>query len=177
VPLVLVGAPPGWICRVKVRRAFFPPRFGTARRPQRPYHASPRSGRSRSGGLEYAASGYGAVSVTAPTRGPGGLSARPWQSRGVAAPALLVVAASFRRQSPSAGYSSHHRPDSGMPENTLGHGTRAVRNAHSRGIRAHAGGGDIPAKSCKCCHPEARRSGSLSCRHDTTFSTVVTHEP
>src|SRR5688572_22576194 len=68
VPLALVGAAPGWIRRVRVRRAFFPLRFGTVRRPRRPYHASHRSGRSRSGGLEYAAARYGAVSVTAPIR-------------------------------------------------------------------------------------------------------------
>jgi hypothetical protein len=102
-PFALVGTPAGWIRRVKVRRAFFPPRCGTARRPQRPSHASHRSGRSRSGDLEYAAAGYGAVSVTAPARGRGGLSARPWQFRGVAALASLVVAASFRRPSRQQG--------------------------------------------------------------------------
>ena len=57
VPFALVAAPPGWIGRVKVRRAVVPPRVDTARRPQRPCHASHRSGRSRSGGLEYAAAG------------------------------------------------------------------------------------------------------------------------
>jgi hypothetical protein len=46
-PFALVGAPPGWICRVRVRRAFFPPRFGTARRLRRLPRASHRSGRSR----------------------------------------------------------------------------------------------------------------------------------
>src|SRR5919109_5183050 len=35
VPFALVGAPPGWICRVRMGCAFFPLRFGTVRRPRR----------------------------------------------------------------------------------------------------------------------------------------------
>ena len=103
VPLVLVGAPPGGICRVKVRRAFCPPHCGRVRRPQRLHHAAQRSGRSRPGGLESAAAGDGVGSATAPVRGRGGRSAHPRRARGVAAPASLVVAASGRRPSPSAG--------------------------------------------------------------------------
>jgi len=129
---VLIGAPPGWVCRVKVRRALFPPRCGTVRRPHRRCRSSPRSAQWRSGGPGGAAVGYGAVSVTAPAR------ARLWPSRGAAAPRWLAATECSRRRSPSAGYSSHHRTDSGRPENTLGHGTRAVRSAHSGSIRAHS---------------------------------------
>jgi hypothetical protein len=71
VPLAFVGAAPGWICRVRVRRAFFPRRFGTIRRPRRPSHALHQSGRSRLDALEYAAARCGAVSVTPPIRGQG----------------------------------------------------------------------------------------------------------
>jgi hypothetical protein len=162
VPFALVGAQPGWICRVRVRRTLFPRRFGTARRPRRPPHASQRSGRSRPGGLKSAAAGYEAVCVTAPARVGGGPSVRPWQSRGAAAPASPVAAVSSRRRSSSAGYSSPHRPDSGRPENALGHGICAVRSAHSVDIRAHAGGGDVPTTGCKCYRPGAQRSASQS---------------
>ena len=120
VPGALVGAPPRWLCRVRVRRALLPPRCGPARRSRRPYHASPRAGRSRAGGLASAAAGDGAVAVTAPMHGRGAPWARPWPSRGAATPASPVVAASFRRQAPSAGDRSHHRPDSDKPENALG---------------------------------------------------------
>jgi len=157
--------------------AVFPPHADSVHRPQRRCHASRRSVPCRSGWLEYAAVGSGAVSVTAPAHGRGGLWAHPWHSRGAAIPGWPVVAASFRRRYPSAASSSHRRPDSGRPENALGHGTCAVRSADSVGRSTHAGGGAVPATSGKCCHPGARRSGSQSCRHDTTSSTVATHEP
>ena len=47
VPSPLIGPPTRRIIRVKMGRAFFPPRFGTARRPQRPCLAWQQSGRSR----------------------------------------------------------------------------------------------------------------------------------
>jgi hypothetical protein len=70
----LIGAPPGWISRVRVRRAFFPPRCGTARRPRRPCPSSRWSGHLHSDEPESAAAAYGAVCVTAPTHVPGA----PW---------------------------------------------------------------------------------------------------
>jgi hypothetical protein len=42
VSFARVSAPTGWVCRVRVKRALFPPRFGRARRPQRLSHASQR---------------------------------------------------------------------------------------------------------------------------------------
>lgn len=57
---------------------FFPPRSDPAHRPQRRCHALQRLARSHSGWFEYAAAGYGAVSVTAPARGRGVLGACPW---------------------------------------------------------------------------------------------------
>src|SRR5262245_39724514 len=69
MPHALVGTAPGWSCGGRVWRAFFPPRCGTARRPRRPSLASPRSGRSRAGGLADAAATSGAVAGTAPRRG------------------------------------------------------------------------------------------------------------
>lgn len=176
MPLAPIGAP-AWRVGGIAMACFFPPRSEPTHRLRRLSHASPRSGRSRSCGLESVAAGYGAVSVTAPARGRGGLSARPWPSRGGAAPASLVVAVSWRRSSPSAGDGSHHRPDSGQPEHTLGHETGAVWSAHSGGIQTHMGGGGVPTTSCQCCRPEARRLGTLSCHHETTVSTVATHEP
>jgi hypothetical protein len=47
VPFPLMGPPTRRIIRVRMGRAFFPPRFGTARRPQRPCLAWQPSGRSR----------------------------------------------------------------------------------------------------------------------------------
>jgi hypothetical protein len=177
MPLALVGAAPGWVGRVRVRRALFPPRFGTARRPRRPCLASHRSGRSHSGGLESAAAGCGAVSATALIRGRGAPWAHPWQYHVTATPASPGAAVSFRRPFPSAGYSSPHRPDSGKPGNALGRGTRGVRGIYSAGRRAHAGGGGVPAKSCTCCHLEARQSESQSWDYGSTSSTLAAHEP
>jgi hypothetical protein len=177
MPLALIRAPTGRIRGVAMGSAFFPPRSDTVHPPQRRCRSSPRSARGGSGWLGYAVAGYAAVCVTPPTRARGGRSARLWQAHAAAPPAWLVVAASFRRPSSSAEYSSHHRPDSDKLEKALGHETRAVRSDHSAGRRAHAGGGDVPAKSCKYCHPGARRSGSQSCRYDSISSTVATHEP
>jgi hypothetical protein len=39
MPSPLIGTPPGRILGVRMGRAFFPPRSGTVRRPQRPYPA------------------------------------------------------------------------------------------------------------------------------------------
>jgi hypothetical protein len=64
VPLPLVGPPPGRILGVRMGRAFFPPRSGTVRWPQRPCRASPRSARYRAGWLGGAAVGYAVVAVT-----------------------------------------------------------------------------------------------------------------
>jgi hypothetical protein len=36
MPSPLIGPPPGWILGVRMGRAFFPPRSGIVRRPQRP---------------------------------------------------------------------------------------------------------------------------------------------
>jgi hypothetical protein len=95
VAFPLVGTSPGWISRIRMGRALFPPRCGTARQPRRPCPSSRRSGQSRSDGPESAAVAYGAVCVAAPTRAPGGPSVRPWQFRGAGVPAWLVVAAFF----------------------------------------------------------------------------------
>jgi hypothetical protein len=83
----LVGAPPGWSRRVRVRRAFFPPRSGTARRPRRPCPSSRQSGRFHSDGPEDAAVAYGAVCVTAPTRVPGAPWAHLWRCHAAGVPA------------------------------------------------------------------------------------------
>ena len=127
VPFALIGAPAGRIRGVAMGRAFFPPRSGTVRRPQRPCRSSHRSVRSRSGWLGCAAAGYGAVCVTAPTRAPGVPWARPWQCRAATAPGSLGAAGFSQRPSRSAGCNSPRRPDSGRPESGLVHGTGAVR--------------------------------------------------
>jgi hypothetical protein len=46
VPFALMGASTGWIGGIAMRRAFFPPRCGPARRPQRRCRSSHRSARS-----------------------------------------------------------------------------------------------------------------------------------
>jgi hypothetical protein len=97
MPFALVGTSSRWICRVRVRRAFFPRRCGTARRLRRLSPASSRSGRSRGGDLEYAAAGYGVVCVTALTRVPGGPSARLWRCHAARGPASLDVGESWQR--------------------------------------------------------------------------------
>jgi hypothetical protein len=48
MPFSLIGPPTRRIIRVRMRRAFFPPHFGTARRPQRLCPAWQQSGQSRS---------------------------------------------------------------------------------------------------------------------------------
>jgi hypothetical protein len=47
MPSPLIGPPPGRILGVRMGRAFFPPRSGIARRPQRPCPTHNQSGRSR----------------------------------------------------------------------------------------------------------------------------------
>jgi hypothetical protein len=46
VPFALIGASTGWIGGIAMRRAFFPPRLGTARRAHRRCRLSHRSARS-----------------------------------------------------------------------------------------------------------------------------------
>jgi hypothetical protein len=177
VAFALIGASTRWSGGSAMRRACFPPRCGTVHPPRRQGQPLPPSAPCRSGGVGGAAAGYGAACAPGPARGPGGLSARLWPHRAAAAPAWPGAAASFQRWSPSVAYNSRHRPDPGRPENTLGHGTRAVQNAHSVGIRAHAGRGDAPARGYKCSRPSARQSESQSCGHHSTSRTIATHEP
>ena len=177
VPLTLIGAPPGRIRRVTVRRAFFPPRSGTTRQPRRPCPSSGRSGRMHSDGPEYAAVAYGAVGVTAPTHVPGGPSILPWQSRVAGVPAWRVVAASFRRQSLSTACNSHDRRDSDRPESSLAPGIGVAPYLDNAGIAGRPGGGAVRAKACRCSHPVTRQLGSQSWGDHTTSSTVATHEP
>jgi hypothetical protein len=134
VPPPFIGAAARRITGVRVGRAFFPPRSGTVHRPQRLCQSSPRSARSRSGWLGCAAVRCGAVCARGPTREPGAPWARPWQSRAAAAPAWPVVAASSRTRCRSAACGTHHRTDSGRPENALVHGTGAARCRRSGGI-------------------------------------------
>jgi hypothetical protein len=77
MPFALVGAPPGWISRVRVRRAFFPPRCGTARRPRRWCRSSCRLARLCSDWLGDAAAGYAAACVRPPILAPDVPWARP----------------------------------------------------------------------------------------------------
>jgi hypothetical protein len=90
---------------------------------------------------------YAAVCGIGRAHTPDGASARLWQSRGVAAPAWPVVAASWQQWSPSAGSSSRHRPDRGRREHGPDHGTIAVPYSRSEGSTGHLGGGAAPARS------------------------------
>jgi hypothetical protein len=88
-----------------------------------------------------------------------------------------IAAVPWVRPCLSGGCSSHRRPDDDRREKAHPHGTTAVPCSHSVGIAGHGGAGIAPAKACRCCHSVTRRSESLSCGHDTTSSTVATHEP
>ena len=57
MPFPLIGAPTGRVGRIRMRGAFFPPRFGTARLPQKRCRSSPRSARYRADWLGCAAAG------------------------------------------------------------------------------------------------------------------------
>jgi hypothetical protein len=142
----LVGASPGWIRRVRVRRAFFPPRCGTARRLRRPCPSSRQSGRSHSDEPEYAAVAYGAVCVTVPTRVPGAPWARPWRYHAAGGPAWLGVGGSFQRQCWSGAYSSRHTGANGMPGNRPAAGRVGAHGYDSGGMRTHLDAGDALAK-------------------------------
>ena len=177
VPLPLVGTPPRRISGVEMGRAVFPPRSDTTRPPQRRCRASPRLARSRSGWPESAVVAYGVACARPPTRAQGGPSTHPSQSRAVTAPRSPGAAGVSRRSSPLTACRNHRRPDSDRPESGHGRGIRACPDVHNVGMSAPGGGGDVPTKGCKYCHPLTRRSGTLSCGHHTIASTVATHEP
>jgi hypothetical protein len=98
VPFPCIGASPGRVSGIKMRRAFFPPPCGTVRRPQRPCPSSPWSGRSRSGWPEFAAVTYGAVCARAPIRARGVRWARPSPSRAATVPRSPGAAGFLQRR-------------------------------------------------------------------------------
>jgi hypothetical protein len=177
MPFPLVGTPPGRIRGVEMRRTFFPRRFGTVRPPQRRCRSSRRSARSHSNGLGCAAARYGAACVRGLAHAPGVPWARLWRCRAAPARGWPGAAGFSQRPSRSAVYSTPHRPDTGRPESVPVRGTGAVRRAHSAGIQIPGGGAIVPAKEYRCYRPSARQSGNPSCDQNSTFRTVITHEP
>jgi hypothetical protein len=115
--------------------------------------------------------------VTASARVPGGLWARPSQSRAAIAPGSLDADGSSQRWYRSARCSRHCRPDSGRRGSYLIHGIAVDPGSHSADISGPLGGGDVPANGCRCCRLASRLLGSRSCRDTTTCCTVATHEP
>jgi hypothetical protein len=177
MPLACIGAPPRRISGIATRGAFLPPHCGRARLPQRPDRSSWRSAPSRSGWLGGAAAADAVVCARAPTHGRGGLSALPSQSPAVIAPRWPGGAGCSRRPSRSAGCRSPRRPDSGRPGHGLGYGIGDARSVHSAGPSNPPGGDAVRANACRCCHPRGRQAESLSCGHEITARTVITHEP
>jgi hypothetical protein len=177
VPSPLIGPPTRRIVRGRMGCAVFPPRIGTARRPQRRCPAWPQSGRSRSRGLGYAAARDGAVGVTASTRVPGGPWVHPSQSRAATVPGSLAADGSSRRRYRLARCHSPRSPDTGRPENGPGHGTAADGGSRSAGILSLLGGGGVPARGCSGHRPTSRFLGSRSYWDLTTCCTVATYEP
>ena len=149
VAFALIRAAAGRIMRVAMGRAFFPPRSGITRPPQRRCPASCGWGPSHSKSSECAAAGYGAACATAPVRGPGGPSARLWPHRAAVALAWPVVAEFLRRRSLSAAYSSCGKPDNGRLESGPEHGTTAALCCCSAGSASRLGGGAAPTTSGK----------------------------
>ena len=162
VPPPFIGASAWRIAGIAMGRTFFPLRSGRVHRPQRRCRPSHRWGRSRASWLGCAAAACGAVCVRDPIPARGVLWTRLWPCRAATGPKSPGAAGFSQRPSWSAACSSHRRPDNDRPENGLDRGIGAVRSAHSTGTADHADGGDVPARSCRCCHPITRRSESLS---------------
>jgi hypothetical protein len=177
VAFALIGASAWRVAGIVMGRAFFPPRFGTARLPQRRCPPSYRWGLWRSAGSGCAVVGYGAVCATAPARGRGGLSVPPWQSHAAAALEWPVVGEFSRRRSRSTVCSSRRRSDSDRLESGLALGTAVAPGSDNAGIVGHLRADGVPVTGCRYYRQAVRQSGSQSSPHDTTLSTVTTHEP
>ena len=179
VSFLLVGTSPGWIRGVKMGRAFFPPRSGTVHRPQRPCQTSPRSGRSRSGWpwmrCRRVWSCFRDPSQPAARRAVDSPLAIPRRNRTKRRGSLPRLCEDGPGQQ---GIIALAGPTAGGRKVALGTEQRAVSARPQGGhIKPTASGGDVPARSCKYCHPGARRWGSLTWGDDITLSTVATHEP
>jgi hypothetical protein len=133
VPPALIGASAGGISGIAMGRAFFPPRSDRVHPPQRRFRSSHRSGRSRSGGPESAAAGYGAVCAISPTHARAVPWAPLWQSHAVPAPRSLAAAGFSRRPSWLTTCNTLRRSGSDRPENALVLGRRAEMGCHSEG--------------------------------------------
>jgi hypothetical protein len=177
MPLALM-APTAWrIGGVARGRAVFPPRCDRVHPPQTPGQPSLCWVPCHAAWLGCAAVGYGAVGVILRARARAERSPPPWPYHAAGAPALLVVAVSFRRGGLSGAWSNHRKPDSERPDNALVGGTYAARGCYSGDIRSHSPAGRALAREYKGYHPGGPRLESRSYGQHITFRTVATHEP
>jgi hypothetical protein len=146
VPFALVGPPPGRVRRIRMGRAFFPPRSGTVRRPQTSCQSSPRLVRCCSGSSARAGATCAVACGTHPTRGLSARWVRLSPCRVAGGPAWLGVGGSFQIRCWSRVYSSRHTRGNGRQGSGPAAGRVGARDYDSEGMQTHPDAGDAPAR-------------------------------
>jgi hypothetical protein len=133
VSFARVGSPPGRVRWIRMRRAVFPLRSGTVRRPHTPCQSSHRLVRWCAGSSARAGAMCAVACVTAPPRGRSGRWVRlsQWHAAGVQV--WLGVAGSLQRRCWSGAYSTPHTCGNGRQGSRPAAGRVGVRDYDSEG--------------------------------------------